>query len=310
MKGGDSDDTYSKTPLNIKKRRRRKSSRPSPSSQVVDKRQRTNRETSSESESGVTDSDSERPDYNASEKDKMSVSSDVLHKVSLTDGDIVRIAETVRQFVKDDIAKTVERVVNEKQKHLLDRISEIEEKQCKLESTLTIKTNQLNELHVKNTKLQQKVDALEQHSRKGLLRFSGVPFSRGDNTTENVVDLVKQTGVNINVEDINVSHRTGKYKENEPRQIIAKFQKHDVKVEILKSAKKLRETPGLQNICINQDLTKTQDEIAFKARAYVRNHRLKATWVIDGKIIVTGKDNTKYVVTRMYDLNDHVFPIR
>ncbi|CAC5393305.1 unnamed protein product [Mytilus coruscus] len=236
MKGGDSDETYS---LNIKKRRRRrKSSRPSPSSQVEDKRQRTNSEKSSESD---TDSESEQSDYNSREKDEMSKPSDLLPKVSLTDGDIVRIAETVKQLLKDDIEKTVERVVNEKQKHLIDRINDIEEKQCNLESTLTIKTNQLNELHVKNTKLQQKVDDLEQHSRKGLLRFSGVPFSRGENTTEKV------------------------------------------------------------------DLTKTRDEIAFQARAYVRNHRLKATWVVDGKIMVIGKDNNKHAVTRMYDLNDHVF---
>ncbi|CAC5371347.1 unnamed protein product [Mytilus coruscus] len=132
----------------------------------------------------------------------MSSPSDLLPKVSLTDGDIVRIAETVKQLLKDDIEKTVERVVNEKQIHLIDRINDIEEKQCNLESTLTIKTNQLNELH---------------------------------------------------------------------------------------------------------DLTKTRDEIAFQARAYVRNHRLKATWVVDGKIMVIGKDNNKHAVTRMYDLNDHVF---
>ncbi|VDH89918.1 Hypothetical predicted protein [Mytilus galloprovincialis] len=176
-----------------------------------------------------------------------------------------------------------------------------------MESTLKIKTNQLNELHVKNTKLQEKLTISKQHSRKGLLRLSGVPFSRGENTTEKVIDIVKRIGVNIKVDDISVSHRTGKFKENKTRQIIARFPKHDLKVEILKSAKKLREIPGLHDICINQDLTKTRDEIAFKARAYVRNHRLKATWVVDGKIMIIGNDNKKHAVTRMYDLNDYVF---
>ncbi|CAC5426852.1 unnamed protein product [Mytilus coruscus] len=135
---------------------------PYPSSQVEDKRQRTNSEKSFESD---TDSESEQSDYNSREKDEMSKPSDLLPKVSLTDGDIVRIAETVKQLLKDDIEKTVERV----------------------------------------------------------------------------------------------------------------------------------------------DLTKTRDEIAFQARAYVRNHRLEATWVVDGKIMVIGKDNNKHAVTRMYDLNDHVF---
>ncbi|VDH91094.1 Hypothetical predicted protein [Mytilus galloprovincialis] len=252
MKGGDSDETYSTTPLNIKKRRRRKSSKPSPSSQVEDKRQRTNSEISSESD---TDSESEQSDCYSRGKDEMSNPSDLLPKVSLTEIDIVRIAETVKQLLKDDIDKTVERV----------------------------------------------------HSRKGLLRLSGVPFSRGENTTEKVIDIVKRIGVNIKDDDISVSHRTGKFRENKTRQIIARFPKHDLKVEILKSAKKLREIPGLQDICINQDLTKTRDEIAFKARAYVRNHRLKATWVVDGKVMIIGKDNKKHAVTRMYDLNDYVF---
>ncbi|CAC5372512.1 unnamed protein product [Mytilus coruscus] len=77
MKGGDSDETYSTTPLNIKKRRRRKSSRPSPSSQVEDKRQRTNSEKSSESD---TDSESEQSDYNSREKDEMSKPSDLKNR--------------------------------------------------------------------------------------------------------------------------------------------------------------------------------------------------------------------------------------
>ena len=138
MKGGDSDETYSTTPLNIKKRRRQKSSRPSPSSQVEDKRQRTNSEISSESD---TDSESEQSDCNSRGKDEMSNPSDLLPKVPLTEIDIhvVRIAETVKQPLKDDIDKTVEGVVNEKQKHLIDRINDIAKKQCKLESTLKIK---------------------------------------------------------------------------------------------------------------------------------------------------------------------------
>ena len=74
----------------------------------------------------------------------------------------------------------------------------------------------------------------------------------------------------IKVADIEVSHRTGKSTPGRPRQIIARIRNYDLKSKILKSEKNLRTTDGLKNISINQDLTKSRDELAFMARQYVR----------------------------------------
>jgi hypothetical protein len=130
---------------------------------------------------------------------------------------------------------------------------------------------------MKIKKLYDKCDDLEQHSRTSLLRFSGVTFSPGENTSCKVVDIVKQIRVEVRVADIDVSHR----------QIITRIRNYDLKSKILKSAKNLRTTDGLKNISINQDLTKSRDELAFMARQYVRKKMLKSTWVIDGKVYVT-----------------------
>jgi hypothetical protein len=130
---------------------------------------------------------------------------------------------------------------------------------------------------MKIKKLYDKCDDLEQHSRKSLLRFSGVTFSPGENTSCKVVDIVKQIRVEVRVADIDVSHR----------QIITRIRNYDLKSKILKSAKNLRTTDGLKNISINQDLTKSRDELAFMARQYVRKKMLKSTWVIDGNVYVT-----------------------
>jgi hypothetical protein len=67
---------------------------------------------------------------------------------------------------------------------------------------------------------------------------------------------------------------------------------YELKFKILKSAKNLRTTDGLKNFSINQDLTKSRDELAFMARQYVRK---KSTWVIDGKVYVTTNGDKKYV---------------
>jgi hypothetical protein len=114
-----------------------------------------------------------------------------------------------------------------------------------------------------------------------------VTFSPGENTSCKVVDIVKQIRVEVRVADIDVSHRTGKSTPDRPRQIITRIRNYDLKSKILKSAKNLRTTDGLKNISINQDLTKSRDELAFMARQYVRKKMLKSTWVIDGKVYVT-----------------------
>ena len=140
---------------------------------------------------------------------------------------------------------------------------------------------------MKIKKLYDKCDDLEQHSRTSLLRFSGVTFSPGENTSCKVVDIVKQIRIEVRVADIDVSHRTGKSTPDRPRQIITRIRNYDLKSKFLKSAKNLRITDGLKNISINQDLTKSRDELAFMARQYVRKKMLKSTWVIDGKVYVT-----------------------
>ena len=126
MKGDDSSDLCPETPINIKKRRRRKSSKPSPSlsNLEVQKRQRTASET--ESVSCLSEfSDSEAIDI------KMGDHETQLPKVSLSEHDIVKIAEAVKQMLKNDIEQTVERVVNEKQKHLVKKIKDLTTKKCR-----------------------------------------------------------------------------------------------------------------------------------------------------------------------------------
>jgi hypothetical protein len=97
-----------------------------------------------------------------------------------------------------------------------------------------------------------------------------VAFFPGENTSCIVVDIIKQIRVEMKVADIEVSHRTGKSTPDRPRQIVIRIRYYQLKSKILKSAKNLTTTDGLENISINQDLTKSRDELAFMARQYVR----------------------------------------
>ena len=220
-------------------------------------------------------------------------------KVSITNEDIARIAIAVKDILKLDIETTVEKTIIEKQQPLLEKIESLERKKHELETKCKL-LEEIKDIKDENKKIHNKCDALEIHSRKTLLRFSGVTFSSGENTSSKVVDIVKQIGIEMKVADIEVSHRTGNSTPDRPRQIIARIRNYELKFKILKSAKNLRTTDGLKNFSINQDLTKSRDELAFMARQYVRK---KSTWVIDGKVYVTTNGDKKYVFRRMKDVN-------
>ena len=295
MNGVDSNCSGINTPENIRKRRRRYSSNPSPQTLETlqeEKKSRTTHESESATELLLIEP----------ENKIMGEKGENLPKVSITNEDIARIAIAVKDILKLDIEATVGKTIIEKQQPLLEKIEALEIKNHEIETKCKL-LEEITDLKDENKKLYDKCDDLEQHSRKSLLRFSGVAFSPGENTSCKVVDIVKQIGVEIKVADIEVSHRTGKSTPGRPRQIIARIRNYDLKSKILKSAKNLRTTDGLKNISINQDLTKSRDELAFMARQYVRKKMLKSTWVIDGKIYVTTNGDKKYVFRRMKDFN-------
>ena len=58
--------------------------------------------------------------------------------------------------------------------------------------------------------LQNKSDDSEQYSRRNCVRIFGFPESKGENTDDIVLKLAKEKlGINIDVSDIDRSHRTG-----------------------------------------------------------------------------------------------------
>ena len=167
--------------------------------------------------------------------------------MSITNEDIARIAIAVKDILKLDIETTVEKTIIEKQQPLLEKIEALERKKQELETKCKL-LEEITDSKDENKKLYDKCDPLEQHSRQHLLRFSGMIFPLGENTSCKVVDIVKQIRVEVRVADIDVSHRTGKSTPDRPRQIVTRIRNYDLKSKILKSAKNLRTTDGLKNI--------------------------------------------------------------
>nr|KAG5701922.1 hypothetical protein BaRGS_014987 [Batillaria attramentaria] len=158
--------------------------------------------------------------------------------------------------------------------------------------------------------LQDRVDELEQYSRRNNIRISDIPETDGEDTDDLIIAIGNEIGVTITEEMIHRSHRVGKKGDDFCRPIICKFTSYRYKQRLFKEKKKLANVDAKQlfperswrrrrtsqrpsyttraepkiKIYLNDDLTKTRAEIASKARKMKSDGALQDTWVRDGTV--------------------------
>ncbi|KAJ8314099.1 hypothetical protein KUTeg_008661 [Tegillarca granosa] len=110
-------------------------------------------------------------------------------------------------------------------------------------------------------------------------------------------------GVDIHDVDISRSHRSGKPGQSRPRQILVKFVRYNTKRKLLISRRVMKSVPSLNNVFINDDLTKRRQELYRKARDLWKDRKITKTWTWDGKIFLTDKTNKKFRIDRECDLD-------
>ena len=147
--------------------------------------------------------------------------------------------------------------------------------------------------------LHYELDKLEQYGRRENIKIYGIPESANEDTTDVVVKLGNQLGVNLVRSDISIAHRLpgGRNKEK-PAGIIAKFVRRERKIEVMKRKKMLKELK--QSVFIVEDLTALRSKMMRLIRADTSN--VQRVWSIDGKIICLLKDGTKQAVDTPDDL--------
>ena len=147
----------------------------------------------------------------------------------------------------------------------------------------------------KITELENKIDDLEQYQRRQCLRIFGVEEETNENTDEIAVELAANIGVDLQVADIDRSHRVGRRVGDRPRPIIVKFCSYRKRSDVFFSKKKLKGT----GITIREDLTKARYSLLQEA---ISKYGLSKVWTIDGTIYVK-VDNTKHRITCAADFN-------
>ena len=137
-------------------------------------------------------------------------------------------------------------------------------------------------------RIDNQINAQEQYSRRNCIRVFGCTERNGENTDKIIMDIANNIlKVDLRLEDIDRSHRVGKRKEKDgkqiPRGIIVKLKTYRKRQEILRNRRKLKG----HNKSIVEDLTTRNQELLNYAKACPT---VQNAWSSDGRIIVMFKD--------------------
>ena len=155
-----------------------------------------------------------------------------------------------------------------------------------------------------------KIDDLEQYSRKHNLEFHGIPESSQENLAEQIIKLGNVLNVPIRNNDIDICHRlpASKKSNNKPRPIIARFKSYGAKKALYSARKQLKNQslnnvfPGANILYINENLTRRRRELFNKVWKTKKLNHWHSVWTVDGKIFF--KISVDDVPGSIYSLED------
>ena len=136
----------------------------------------------------------------------------------------------------------------------------------------------------------------DQYSMRDTVRITGVPYNRDENTNTLVIRIACRLGVQIAPQDISVSHRTGRRVEGQPRAIICRFTRRDVKYSLIRNKKLARNITSDDDgnpvrIFIDEKLTPMRARVCKLLRSEKVQHHTQ-----DGKIFITQQDSNEWKV--------------
>ena len=167
-------------------------------------------------------------------------------------------------------------------------------------------------------RLMKEVNNLEQYSRRSCLRIVGVKEEKeGESTDEMVMEVAKRIGVNLDVKDIDRSHRIrrrtavvssttsdsadegsqrGNRKKEKKCSIIVKFCSYRTRQQFFVNRRKLKNS----GISIHEDLTASNFSLLQNVQ---KNEKIGVAWSMDGRIFGTLKSNgKKHLIKSIEDL--------
>ena len=179
------------------------------------------------------------------------------------------------------------------------KTTKLDEELTKLKNNLTLKDKAIAGLEDDNYRLSQKVDDLEQYTRRNNARIYGVAEQPEENSDNLAFDFFKsELNVDIASNNISRSHRVSKKSGVEPRPIIVQFTKHNSKVTVMSRRRVLKERKRPFNL--PEDLTINRRDDLNKD---IEGGIVSKVWTVDGVISFRPSGDSS-VIERCTSLED------
>ena len=207
---------------------------------------------------------------------------------------IVNEIEKATQYNSDETDELKVKVANciEMEEQLINSMRSANESMQRMTSAIAQKKNDI-------VNLQAEFESIKQYSCRDNLVIPDIPYSKGEDTTEKVLQLFEGMQLGIGRVDISTSHRLhSKYKRNQD--IIVRFSNRDArnwvykhrKVEDYLNTYSLPYKVNPKRLYINEHLTKYNKKIMYEARQLKRHEVISDVWSYNCKIFVKKHDNS------------------
>ena len=199
-------------------------------------------------------------------------------------------------------------LTNEKYEEVLKKLETHEAEHKEIITKNKILKSTVQSLGNKVEQLKETLNEMEQYSRRECLEIQGIPASSKVEMSSNktVVKIGELMGIDIDEDDISVSHRLpvgSKYKgKTQDPKIIVKFIRRDVKEQFYRSRKKLKNVTTqhlgysvANHIYINESLTEMNKELFRDCLKAKKDLNFTYIWTSNGKIYMR-KDQLSQVI--------------
>ena len=207
---------------------------PSPDFPADLKKNRFTNSLSDETDSEPTEMDSDTETETEVSQNKLSLPE--LHQIA----DILRA--NLNSDMKEQLPDMANDIVSKVITGLNQRIVKLETENERLDKDIKELKKENKTLKSNVAKLERAVDAGEQYSRRNSLRMSGIEEETGENTDRIVLDIARAIGSDIDINEIDRSHRVGKPKVGKAREIIIKFSTYRARQKLYTNRTSLHQT--------------------------------------------------------------------
>lgn len=186
--------------------------------------------------------------------------------------------ETTKNNIKvTESLTSMSKKLDNLEKSLKEKDEEIEN----LENKIQLLDERNQDLLTENKDISDRLDDLEQYSRRNCLLLHGVREDDDENTDEIILSTIAtEIGINITEQDIDRTHRLGRpnRRDGKPRPIIVKFSRYNVRNKVYQYKRNLKGKRYL----ITESLTSHRMRLFKEAQ---QEYGITNVWTSDGRIL-------------------------